>query len=542
VTRGPPGPDRIASDPDLLSKGESVLSGSKRGAAVAATAAACLLGGAGVAFGWPFTDRGPSTRTDPYVIPVADGVSTVSLLTVDDPGKASNGYDMAGIPDGLGAVKASGRTFTLFANQEIAGNLGAVRRHGQPGAFVSKWTIDKRTLEVVAGSDLIDPGVALWDPVAQTYTTTAPAGGPNPRNPGDTFPAASAAFSRFCSSTLTAPKQLWNRRSGRGYEGQIYFGNEESGDNGRVIGITTDGTAQELPRLGKASWENTKHAYNRSDTTLVAGLEDGGQGQLWIHRGVKRRAGSPFDRAGLTNGSEFVIDADNAAVTNDAQFRAAYPKGTPAAVSLNTVDWDQSGTRQNAEAVADGLSLNRIEDGSWDPSNPNDFYFLTTVGGATSPNPAEPTIARDGGGLWKLSFEDIEQPDLGATLTLVLDGSEAPYLNNPDNLDIDRDGHVLIQEDTGNSAHVGRIVAYDIESGRRGVMAAFDPERFTPGRPKFITQDEEASGIIDASAVLGRDWFLFDAQVHKASANPAHVELGQFLAMHVDDWRAVFDG
>jgi hypothetical protein len=517
-----------------------VLSCSRRGAAVAATTAACLLGGAGAAFGWPIIERGPSTKTDPYVIPVADGVSTKSLLTVDDPGKASDGYDMAGIPDGLGVIKTGGRTFTLLANQEITGTSGAVRRHGQAGSFVSKWTIDRKTLEVVSGSDLIDPGVAYWDPVAQAYSSTPSAGGPNPRDPGDVFPALGAAFSRFCSSTLTAPKQLWNRRSGRGYEGQIYFGNEESGDNGRVLGITTDGTAQELPRLGKASWENTKPAYNSSDTTLVVGTEDGGQAQLWVHHGVKRRSGSPFDRAGLTNGAEFVIDADNAAVTNDVQFRQAYPKGTSAPVSLSNVDWDQSGGRQNAEAQADGLSLNRIEDGSWDPESPNDFYFVTTSGGSTAPNPAEPAIGRDGGGLWKLSFEDIEQPELGATLTLVADGSEAPYLNMPDNVEIDGDGHILIQEDTGNSAHVGRIVAYDIATRRLGVLATFDPELFTPGKPKFITQDEEASGIIDASEVLGRGWFLFDAQIHKASPNPAHVELGQLLALHVDDWDEVF--
>jgi hypothetical protein len=34
--------------------------------------------------------------------------------------------------------------------------------------------------------------------------------------------------------------------------------------------------------------------------------------------------------------------------------------------------------------------------------------------------------------------------------------------------------------------------------------------------PGFITQDEESSGIIDASRFLGPGTFLFDAQVHKA--------------------------
>jgi ABC-type sugar transport system substrate-binding protein len=43
------------------------------------------------------TGTGPSTTTDPYVVPVADGVDVTSLLTVETPtddGAASNGYQM----------------------------------------------------------------------------------------------------------------------------------------------------------------------------------------------------------------------------------------------------------------------------------------------------------------------------------------------------------------------------------------------------------------------------------------------------------------
>lgn len=51
------------------------------------------------------TSTGPNTTTKPYVLPVGDGVSVKSLLTVGD-GSASNGYKMAGIPDGLGLVRS----------------------------------------------------------------------------------------------------------------------------------------------------------------------------------------------------------------------------------------------------------------------------------------------------------------------------------------------------------------------------------------------------------------------------------------------------
>ncbi len=485
---------------------------------------------------------GPSTSTEPYVLPVADGVFIKSLLTVDDDGSASNGYELVGIPDGLGAVGGDGLNFTLFMNHELRDTQGIARRHGQAGAFVSTFSIDRKTFEIDEGADTIDPGVRYWNYVTQSYQSTGSPAGPNPRNPADTFVAQPDAFSRFCSSTLSAPRQFRNPRSGRGYSGQVYFANEESNDEGRVFGVLTDGTAQQLPRLGQATWENTKPAYNRTDTTLVIGEEDGPAGpfsQLSIYRGVKRSKGNAFDRAGLTNGTHYVLDALDDTVATDAQFRTTVGKGKPVEFDLSEVDWDQSGARQNAEAAADGLSLNRIEDATWDPSHPDTFYFVTTEGGDTTQR--EPGVTRDGGGLWRLVFKDIEHPELGGTIELLLDGSEAPYPNKPDNLDIDMRGNLLIQEDSGNNAHVGRIVAYDTETGARGVVAEFDPELFAAGAPGLITLDEESSGIIDASRVIGPGWWLFDAQVHKASPNPENVELGQLLAMKIDDIDGVYD-
>jgi len=486
--------------------------------------------------------KGPSTTKKPYVLPVAEGVETTSLLTVGDK-PASNGYRMVGIPDGLGAFR-SGRNFEVFMNHELGPMVGIERRHGQKGAFVSNMTIDRRTLEVKTGRDLINPGTKFWDYPTQTYTSTASTGALNPRNPGDTFAAQTPAFARFCSATLTALGQLYSRNTNRGYVGRIFFGNEEAGNEGRAFGITEDGDAQQLPRLGLFSWENTIPAANRSARTLVQGQEDNADGQIWTYVGTKRRTGSAFDRAGLTNGSLNVIDAVDETVSTESQFRTTYGTGTPAEIDLSNVDWDQSGASANREAKADGLTLTRIEDGHWDPENRNDFYFLTTEGGDKTPRPGT-TSSRDGGGLWRLSYEDIEHPELGGTLTLLLDGTEAPYLNKPDNMTIDDDGNLLIQEDPGTNPQLARIVAYDIQTGRRGVLAEFDPALFAPATPggtdAVITTDEESSGIIDTSDFLDDGTFLFDAQVHKANADPELVEEGQLLLLEVDSFRRVYD-
>ena len=197
-----------------------------------------------------------------------------------------------------------------------------------------------------------------------------------------------------------------------------------------------------------------------------------------------------------------MLDALDEWVSTDAQFRAGVGKGNPVEFDLSEVDWDQSGARQNAEALKAGPSLNRIEDGTWDPRHPNVFSFLTTEGGDTTPT--EPGVSRDGGGLWKVTFEDIEQPELGGTIELLLDGSEAPFLNKPNNMDIDRHGNLLLQEDPGNNAHVARIVAYDTKTGARGVVAEFDHDLFAADSPNLITIEEEASGSIDAADLIGR--------------------------------------
>ncbi|WP_248966413.1 alkaline phosphatase PhoX [Sphaerisporangium perillae] len=516
-----------------------------RTALVGATAVIASLAASGVAFAdhgagsKSTTTTGPTTTVAPYVLPVAKGVSVTSLLTVADK-PAANGYQMVGIPDGLGAYR-SGRDLILYMNQELRATQGLVRAHGQKGAFVSKLQIDPRTGAVKSGSDLIT-SVNYWDYPGQKWASApvAPAGAA-----ADTH---TSALARFCSGYLAPAGTLSNGH--KGYAGRVYFANEETGDEGRVFGVTDDGVATQLPRLGLLGWENTLVAANKSDTTLVVGNEDVNTGQLRIYAGRKQSTGSAVEKAGLTNGTLGVLDVASHAVATDAEFRAKYGKNTPVKVAVSPLDWTKNGVQQNADAAKSGLTLNRIEDGAFDPRRPNDYYFVTTGGGDTTASPTEPGVARDGGGLWRLRFADIERPEKGGTLTLLLDGSEAPYLNMPDNITIDQRGNLLIQEDTGNNPHLGRIVAYRIADGARGVLAQFDPKLFSPtaNSATFLTQDEESSGIIPNPSG-GPNSFLFDAQIHTDKGLPAgtgpgtveeYVERGQLLSLTVQSWSKVY--
>ena len=116
---------------------------------------------------------------------------------------------------------------------------------------------------------------------------------------------------------------------------------------------------------------------------------------------------------------------------------------------------------------------------------------------------------------------------------------------------------VLIEMISSRATCLARIVAYDIQTGDRGVVARFDRGLFGASNPSGVTGDEravlttneESSGIISTDELLGDDTFMFDAQVHTAKGLPAgsgpgtvqeYVERGQLLTMEVDDWPAVY--
>ena len=181
------------------------------------------------------TARGPSTVTDPYILPVAPGVKITSLLTVADSGAAANGYELVGIPDGIGVARDGNRAI-VYMNHELRDTQGIARRHGQPGAFASRLEINRRSLAVTSGSDLVDPGVQFWDYPSGTYVTSGA------RFADSAF--QELTFGRWCSSTLSDPGLFYSESRRAGYRGQIYFGNEEDGDIGRTFGILTDGTDQ----------------------------------------------------------------------------------------------------------------------------------------------------------------------------------------------------------------------------------------------------------------------------------------------------------
>lgn len=163
----------------------------------------------------------------------------------------------------------------------------------------------------------------------------------------------------------------------------------------------------------------------------------------------------------------------------------------------------------------------RPEDGAWDPTNPNDFYFVTT-NSFTTPSR-----------LWRLNFADPANPAAGGTIDMVLDGTEGQTMF--DNITVNDRGQVLLQEDIGNQTPLGKVWQYFPDTDTLTEIAHHDPDRFAPGAPNFLTQDEESSGVIPAP-FLGEGWYLLDVQAHYSIPGEL-VEGGQLLALHVPPGR-----
>ena len=426
-----------------------------------------------------------------------------------------------------------------------------MRAHGQIGAFVSRWRIDAKTLEVEEGSDLIQPPVRYWNYVTQQHQDTPSPAGDNPRTFGseqpnvtkDDFVAQPAPLGRFCSGTLTTLGQLYNARTGRGYFGRMYFPNEETGIEGRAFGTLVDGTTEQLPRLGLFSWENVMPAANRSDTTLVMGTEDTPHGQLRAYVGAKTRRGDAFDRAGLTNGVNHVIDLVDETVERRGRLPANVRRGRAGRVRPRRGRLGSVGRGAGRRGGGRGPDAEPPRGRRLGPAQPVGLLLhddrRRRHDAARARRAASATQAASGGCRSRTS----SGRSCGGTLTLLLDGvggeEDEILLNSPDNLGMDRRGNLLIQEDNGNNRERGRIIAYQVHTGELGIVAQFDAELFSFPNP-VMTLNEESSGIIDAREVLGRGWWLFDAQVHRPVADPARVTEGQLMAMRIKRWDDVY--
>jgi hypothetical protein len=493
--------------------------------------------------------QGPSSSRAPYLVAnapplVVTNVTSIATATdlVQRTGAATGvTYEIGGTPDGLGAYDNGDGTFTLLCNHEHSTTAGVVRRHGARGAYVSELIIDKTTLGVVSGEDLI---VRVIDGAGVVH---------------DALTGNGLAINRPCSADLAPITAFFDAASGLGTPDRIFMNGEEGGPTGYAFAnIATGidkGATYILPGFnlstngsgltGVGAFENLLANPFAQPRTIVIGTNDGGSGimaqSIAVYVGQKSVAGTVVDRAGLTGGTlSFVrVGAIASEIANTT-------------TRTTTI---ASGMRFSLSALS-STAFSRPEDGHWNPANPREFYFATTDRLDTVTNTgSNRTIGATGttqtgmSRLWRLRFDDLTNPALGGVIDLLIDGSKNQQkVQMLDNLTATADGRVYLQEDPGSTTYLGKVWMYDLATDALIPLLKFDPALWgelavnggTPGAIAPHSDSKESSGLCDVSGIVpagpGETVLLLTAQDHTtnaALATTSSVQGGQLLILRL---------
>ena len=448
----------------------------RRLTALAAIAGALTLPIAGSASS--ANDPGFKTAKPAYLVPLAPGATVDPILSTGD---TVGGYQMSGIPDGLGAFKDGSDSLQVLMNHELGRTFPAV----PPGvdARISKLTINRTTHGVLAAQYLFT---------------------------GQEF------FERFCSATL-------ERIKGTPY----YFTGEEAipaGHDGSSIVMNAEtGDWTETPQFGHFEHENVVPVAGSNKAVLVSTEDNfrvGVPSYLFAYIADSWADAVSGDPA---HGSLYVWRALNPGDTGFTMTKGSTIPGE--FVPISQAENANDVTLKAAATARGAFRFSRLEDTALAFQRSGRLYFADTGSKA-----GEATI---NGRIYRLDI-DPSNPTR-ASVTLVLDSTVDGFAN-PDNLGTSPQS-LMIQEDRENPNRVqySRILRYDFNDGSLTPVARVNTLVGLPGQ-------WESSGIIWAGNLLGGGWWLTSVQAHTLTApqpgptlapNSAVGEDGQLDALFV---------
>ena len=356
---------------------------------------------------------GFKTSKRPYLVPVGQGVVVDPIVSTGD---IVGGYQMSGIPDGLGAYKAGG-TLQLLMNHE----LGKTFPGNPPGvdARISKLSLDRNTRSVLTGTYLFN---------------------------------GSEGFERFCSATL------------EGINGTPYHltGEEAVGaghDGTAIVMNAVTGAWTAAPQFGHIQHENVVPVERIQKFMLVTTDDDFRSGSPSLF--LAYLAGS-FQDAVAGNGQLYVWKATN---PSDTPFTIQEGDTIPGEfVPITQAENADSVTIKAAARAKGAFQFSRLEDVATAEQTAGRLYFADTgkIGDVS-----------DTGRIYQMDIDPADPTK--ASLTFLLDSTTHDFAN-PDNLDTSARS-LVFQEDREAPfrAQYNRVLVYDFATRAIRVAARVDP-------------------------------------------------------------------
>jgi hypothetical protein len=418
-------------------------------AAIAGVIALAVAGGAS-------SKKVPGFKTakSPYLVPLAPGASVDPIISAGD---VVGGYQMTGIPDGLGAYKDGHDNVQVLMNHELGRSFPAV----PPGvdSRISKLTINRKTHSVL-GAQYLFGGQEL--------------------------------FERFCSATLEKIKGTPYYLTG---EEAIAVGH----DGSSIVMNAETGSWTETPHFGRFEHENVVPVTGFKKFMLVSTEDNfrvGVPSYLFAYIADSWKNAVSGDPA---HGSLYVWRALNPANTGFTMTKGSTVRGEFVRIpqSENTND----ATLKAAATARGAFRFSRLEDTALASQKAGRLYFADTGSKA-----GEATI---NGRIYRLDINPSKPTR--ASVKLVLDSTVDDFAN-PDNLATSPQS-LMIQEDreNPNRSQYSRILRYDFNDHSLTPVARVNTVNGSPGQ-------WESSGIIWAGNLLGGGWWLTSVQAHTLTA------------------------
>jgi hypothetical protein len=447
-----------------------------------------------------------------YLQPAAPGVVIKKILSTGDIiGDPSTGYQMSGIPDGLGAYRNNGKnddndgdnnergsdrsgTFTVVMNHE----LGRSFPNSPPGVDtrISRLVVNRSTLKVEDGEYL--------------FTGTE-------------------GFERFCSGTLAV---LFGR--------PWYFTGEEAVPiAGQPPGPAHDGSSIVMdPETGM--WRETAHfghfqhenvvPLQLSKWVFLTSEDDFRPGPSYLYAYI----GNNFNKTirGRT-GSLYVWKADNPAKTGNPT--VVKNESVPGHfVPITQAENANDVSLKNAATGKGAFKFDRLEDIAARPDVKGRTYIADTG--------KLPATLR--GRVYQFDVDPRDPTKAALKMILNADAPDSDDMINPDNMGASSKV-LVIQEDREAFARSdpNRVLVYDFSSKTLKTVARV----LAPGLVGPTTFNWESSGVIKANETIGQNWWILDVQAHtlrekqpgpaptgaQPVPNSAEGEDGQLLAIYI---------